>query len=189
VLKTTASTAVPATINIGSLFHELNRLKETNNTVYLEFEKYLKTGGIVDLRISTNEDVSKGMSLLDIGIENHYVLFECINYSRLLKTDNPKVLRNHKIMTYNALVKHLNMVEHHRSVDCIIYDEKEYEEKLFKYFPIMLKHCIDVHMSHSAFNTFAEGVYKFWKIVDHVVFTRKVNTELNGLKGYRGNSD
>lgn len=186
--KTTYSTCHPATFNLALLYSNLAYLQDTNAPSYFVISKFLINNSIHDTRISADDDTCTGACLTVMPIDYQHILFDSINYKTLfnLKTDEEAMLV--KIAVYNRLITAFDTITHEGSTRCIIDRVSEYRDKIQEFIPKAIHHCVKVYRYNHPFNSKQEGVYKFWKTLDSILFDERTKLELNHLKVFRGNT-
>lgn len=183
MLKSTMHSGVPATFNMALLFDSLS----VNKVERSKFVSFLINKNIRDYRIAADESLNKGHSFCDLSFDLAHHLFESINFHQLFGLSKQEDIVQKKIDVYNGVVDHLKFAMLEECRDAAINDAREYAHKLRLYMKPLIMRSIDLHKSMDEFNTVEEGVYVFWKTVDHVIFTIKVKHELEQLKTIRAN--
>lgn len=183
MFKSTMHSAVPATFNMALLFDSLS----VNKVERSKFISFLINKNIRDYRIAADESLNKGHSFCDLSFDLVHHLFESINFHQLFGLSNQEDILQKKVDVYNGIVNRLNLAMLDEYRDALISDTREYAHKFRLYIKPLIMRSVDLHKSMDEFNTVEEGVYVFWKTVDHVIFTNKVKHELEQLKTVKAN--
>ena len=186
--KTTYDTSQPATFNLSLLYHNLAYLQNTDPTLYASINRFLTHNDIHDTRISADDNNCKGMCLTVMSTGYQHVLFDSINYKKIFNLSKYENTDNVKLAIYNKTMGAFNMITHEGNVDCIVNDASEYVDKVKLYIPKAIRRCMDSYTYNNPYNSKQEGVYKFWKTVDAIIFDEKAKRDLNHLKAFRGNT-
>lgn len=184
---TTYETNKSASFNLHLLNVNIAKLQSTDIAAYNEVCDFLFNNSIYDTRISANEDTCKSVCLPAMPIEHQHILFESINYKTLFNIHSDQEVLSLKIKIYNRVIAAFHTATHEGNSNCIIYRNNEYDQKVKEYIPKAITLHVDVFNHLNTLDTKQEKIYKFWEIVDAVIFDERTKLELNNLKTFRGN--
>lgn len=142
----------------------------------------------MDLRIGADHSTNKQSGFFDIDLDHAHLLFDCINFDRLFNLKNQEAITRKKIEVFNSVITHIKlwMIKDYESA--LISSVSDYESKIKTYIKPTIKRCIKLNGSLQEMSTREEGVIYFWRLVDHYVFIKKRDHELEALKSFTANT-